>query len=50
MAKTPKALEATKRLMSALVQQRPKPHEEMKLKPKAKKAKSPARKRASAKQ
>jgi hypothetical protein len=40
----------TKRLMGALVRMKPKPHEDMKLgKAKAKKAKSPAKKRASSK-
>jgi hypothetical protein len=47
--KTPD-LEDTKRLMAALGRMPPKPHEEMKLgKRIAKKAKSPARKRVSAK-
>ena len=44
----PNNLAATKHLMGALVRMAPKPHEEMSLKPKAKKAKSPARKRVSA--
>jgi hypothetical protein len=44
-----KKIEDTKRLMGALVRQKPKPHDEMRVKPKAKKSKSPARKRASAK-
>lgn len=42
-------LDQTKRLMAALGRMPPKPHADMKLKPKAKKAKSPARKHASAK-
>jgi hypothetical protein len=41
-------LDKTKKLMGALVRQPPKPHDEMKIgKPRTKKAKSPARKRAS---
>jgi hypothetical protein len=43
-------LKGTKNLMGALVRMKPKPHEEMKIgKAKAKKAKSPAKKRASSK-
>jgi len=42
-------LTGTKKLMEALGRMPPKPHDEMKLKNRAKKAKSPARKRASAK-
>jgi len=38
-------LEETKRLMGALVRMKPKPHEDMKIKPKVKKAKSPRKKR-----
>ena len=44
------SLKATKDLMGALMRMKPKPHEEMKLgKPRGKKAKNPARRRASAK-
>jgi hypothetical protein len=46
MAK-PNNLEATKQLMGALLRMKPKQHDEMKLgKAKAKKTKSPAKKRA----
>lgn len=38
---TRKELEQTKRLMDALVRMQPKPHDEIRLKPKVKKAKSP---------
>ena len=49
MAKSSKDIEATKKLMAALVRMPPKPHEEMRIKPKIEKAKSPMRRRASAK-
>jgi hypothetical protein len=49
MAK-PNDLEATKNLMGALVRMKPKQHDEMKIgKAKGRKAKSPAKKRASSK-
>lgn len=41
-------LNETKRLMGALVRMKPKPHEEMRLKSKVKKAKSPRQKRRDA--
>lgn len=49
MNKQPDKMKQTARLMGALVRMKPKPHEEMRLNPKAKKPKSPVRKRASAK-
>jgi hypothetical protein len=44
-----KDLQATKELMAALGRMKPKPHEEIRVNPKGKKAKRPAKKRASAK-
>lgn len=49
MAKTSKSLEATKRLMGALVRMKPKPHEDMKIgKPNAGRKKAKPRRKKSA--
>jgi hypothetical protein len=49
-SKGSKEIEATKRLMGALVHMKPKPHAELKIgKVKAKKAKGPAKRSASSK-